>query len=267
MIEHRKIIAISLIVLLAFTVLRAEDLPQFGITIAKQGLILRENPDVESKALALIPYGSKVNLIDRGQRRETIGVRKSAWYLIESEGNRGWVFGGFLATQPSLVNDPAGLNVLFMARSLIDQYEYSGTWSAPGISKQSNFTFATAIMEIEPDAQDVYREIMYVFYTGGKEPVHLENSPIENSDGSIKIMRINQDSYPDFLVQSACCSNNAIRVYLGGRDSLVETFSANELDTDLALLSVGQCEKLQIRHKDQRLAFDCKKNEFKPMPE
>ncbi len=64
---------------------------------AAAGLILREQPSTTAKAIIVIPDGNTVKITGKGTTEETIAGKTSVWYMIEWNGSRGWVFGGFLA--------------------------------------------------------------------------------------------------------------------------------------------------------------------------
>ena len=61
------------------------------------GLTLREQPSTSSRAIIIIPDGNTVRITGKGTTEETIAGKTSVWYMIEWNGNKGWVFGGFLA--------------------------------------------------------------------------------------------------------------------------------------------------------------------------
>ncbi len=64
---------------------------------ATAGLTMRDQPSTSGKALIVIPDGTNVKIIEKGSAEETIAGKASVWYKIDWNGNRGWVFGGFLA--------------------------------------------------------------------------------------------------------------------------------------------------------------------------
>lgn len=61
------------------------------------GLTMRDQPSTSGGKIVLIPDGNTVKIIEKGTTEETIGGKTSVWYNIEWNGNKGWVFGGFLA--------------------------------------------------------------------------------------------------------------------------------------------------------------------------
>ena len=61
------------------------------------GLTMRDKPSTSGKPIVVIPDGSSVQIITTGSTEETIAGKTSVWYQVDWNGNRGWVFGGFLA--------------------------------------------------------------------------------------------------------------------------------------------------------------------------
>lgn len=64
---------------------------------AQAGLTMRDQPSTSGKPVVVIPDGSTVSIVDKGTKEETIAGKTSVWYQVEWNGNKGWVFGGFLA--------------------------------------------------------------------------------------------------------------------------------------------------------------------------
>ncbi len=60
------------------------------------GLTMRENPGTSSKSIAVIPDGTTVKVLIKDNQQETIAGKTSVWCKVEWNGQRGWVFGGFL---------------------------------------------------------------------------------------------------------------------------------------------------------------------------
>ena len=63
---------------------------------AASGLVLREKPNTTSTKLALIPEGTKVQVLEEKSESEQIGNVTGKWTRINHNGIRGWVFGAYL---------------------------------------------------------------------------------------------------------------------------------------------------------------------------
>jgi uncharacterized protein YgiM (DUF1202 family) len=75
----------------------SDDSSETAKVTADKGLTMREEPGVSSKAIVVIPNGSDVKIIQKGDKEETIGDKTSPWFQVEWNGKKGWVFGGFLS--------------------------------------------------------------------------------------------------------------------------------------------------------------------------
>jgi hypothetical protein len=63
---------------------------------ADKGLTMREEAGVSAKAIVVIPNGSTVKILKKGDTEEKIGEKTAPWYQVDWNGKKGWVFGGFL---------------------------------------------------------------------------------------------------------------------------------------------------------------------------
>ena len=77
------------------------------IVDTKDGLRMRETPDTNGKVLALIPDKSEVKFVSEKSENVTVGNVTGKWTEIEWNGQKGWVFGGFLKkVDPGVVEAP-----------------------------------------------------------------------------------------------------------------------------------------------------------------
>ena len=63
---------------------------------AKSGLRLRKTPDLNSEKILLIQNGEIVELIEEKKEIVTINEVSGKWTKINYNGQKGWVFGGYL---------------------------------------------------------------------------------------------------------------------------------------------------------------------------
>ncbi len=63
---------------------------------AQSGLRLRENPDIESKIILIIPFSGQVVVIE--EKKEIVNFENinGKWTKVKYKNIEGWVFGGFL---------------------------------------------------------------------------------------------------------------------------------------------------------------------------
>lgn len=63
---------------------------------ARDGLRLRAAADQTGAVLDLVPYGTKVTILEEGPAIVTIGGASGRWCRVQWNGKTGWVFGGLL---------------------------------------------------------------------------------------------------------------------------------------------------------------------------
>lgn len=61
------------------------------------GLTMRDKPSTSGKSIVVIPNGNAVKILEKGTKVEVIAGKTAIWYRVEWNGNKGWVYGGFLA--------------------------------------------------------------------------------------------------------------------------------------------------------------------------
>ncbi len=92
---HVLTFSISLIILTGSIRLSAEE--KYAWTTAESGLRVRDNASLNAKKIGLIPYNSKVIILEEKGEELTIAGKKGKWTKVKSREAEGWVFGGFLA--------------------------------------------------------------------------------------------------------------------------------------------------------------------------
>ncbi|RYM33770.1 SH3 domain-containing protein [Brumimicrobium glaciale] len=88
------------------------------IVTAKNGIIIRKNPSLESKRIGLIPFGSKINISEKTNEKLSIHENgkeiKGNWVKIKThnypynyaeEAEYGYVFDGFLENEDVFIQD------------------------------------------------------------------------------------------------------------------------------------------------------------------
>lgn len=96
----RKYLILSLTLLLLFAVChRRETPPEYRYAVSCTGLHLREKPDRNSRSLALLPYGTRVTLLARSGKTESVSGKKGEWVQVSAAGSTGYVFDRFLISE------------------------------------------------------------------------------------------------------------------------------------------------------------------------
>jgi hypothetical protein len=128
---------------------------------AKEGLIMREYPELGSKRITTIPYGEEVFLLEEIGDEITISNATGKWCIVQWQDKKGWVFGGFLCEYDPHLNDELTISELIgywdydkigtgMGFSFIDQenikvgeYKSVGKWSLKDNTIVINLTYVT----------------------------------------------------------------------------------------------------------------------------
>jgi hypothetical protein len=100
------------------------------INIEESGLNMRETPDTKGKIIILIPFNSKVEIIERENGVSyNINGRSGSWTNVKYKNKTGWVFGGFLRQYLNLTvkneNDLIGKSIMWLGQYSGDTPEES----------------------------------------------------------------------------------------------------------------------------------------------
>ena len=61
------------------------------------GINLRTEPTIQSKIIRVLPFLTKVKIMEKDSNYITIDGISSQWYKVNTDNNIGWVFGGYLS--------------------------------------------------------------------------------------------------------------------------------------------------------------------------
>ena len=176
---------------------------------AKSGLNLRESPDLKSKKIAKVPYGTLVSVKSETDLKLTIidtdketGITKSiqgkwvkiaaefflgpgdkGYYedLIEPSGVEGYVFDGFLKEERYLVHKP-GVWTYYFESGVINEEVF---YSEEGVIKKITYDTDGDIKKIEEHQEDDPwgSDIIVTFYKSGK----VKNMQVVDTGGAVDI--------------------------------------------------------------------------------
>jgi hypothetical protein len=93
----------------------AEKQTEIRYAASKDGLRMRETPDVNGSKIGLIPDGEKLEFIEETGQDLTISGASGKWNSLT-----GWVFGGFLSKDQKSADGPG------MPENVIGGYDFSG---------------------------------------------------------------------------------------------------------------------------------------------
>ncbi|MCB1160778.1 MAG: SH3 domain-containing protein [Leptospiraceae bacterium] len=95
----------------------------FKYVTPKSGLIMRSKPSTSGKKLGLIPFKSKVKIIEESKEVLTISGATGRWTKVNYNKQDAWVFGGFLGDEPSDSNENLDSGEFFGDKDNLKNYE------------------------------------------------------------------------------------------------------------------------------------------------
>jgi len=106
-VSMKKVVVILLLCIFIFPILihsifcqessSSKQLSQIMYVIAGDGINMREKPSIQSQKIKILPFLTKVNVIEKDENLFTIDGINSQWYKVISNNVTGWVFGGYLS--------------------------------------------------------------------------------------------------------------------------------------------------------------------------
>jgi hypothetical protein len=96
----------------------AQDNPKYLNVLAFNGLNMRSQPDGKSRVLTKVPYGNRVEILEKPKVVLQLGWIKDNWYKVRFRGREGFVFGGYLGELPA----PTGLEKARLSSDLLPIY-------------------------------------------------------------------------------------------------------------------------------------------------
>jgi len=250
---------------------------------AKSGLNLRSDPDKSSKVITLIPFGSKV-AIEQSQDNEIfLDGRYGKWVNVKFGNNTGWLFSGFLCDfRPDTV-----------IKAVTDYYNDKFNNNNKAKKEEAKQTLTKVSIK---DILDNYIVLEYSFdmklqHSGRygcdlvwrydvKQKRFFE---LYDTDDYISIFYLDDDRYPDMMINGSCCGNTFISFYFGA----VNGFTAvpgldlgksicNDDYSDYTLGSCGNTEFVchETSYNEERIGdkmyffkFNCKSRKFEKYAE
>ncbi len=67
----------------------------YFLATAHKGLLFRIKPDISSKAIGILPFGTKGRILKNTNTKEVIGGKEGIWLNVEHGKKNGWIFSGF----------------------------------------------------------------------------------------------------------------------------------------------------------------------------
>jgi hypothetical protein len=74
-----------------------QQVSSFMYVVAGDGLNLRAEPTTQSEVIRILPFLTKLKIIEKSDSFITISGISSQWYKVSIDNDVGWVFGGYLS--------------------------------------------------------------------------------------------------------------------------------------------------------------------------
>ena len=220
---------------------------------AKSGLNLRSEPNKLSKAVTLIPFGSKVT-IEKSEGDEIfLDGRYGKWVNVKYGNNTGWVFSGFLSDfKPDTI-------IKIAADFYRDKYR-KDEWS-------SEFKQLTHFKDSEVSIEGICDNYIVL-----KTPVPLQGSTDagcfvwrydvkqkkffevfnEKSESrihhlyKIDLLYLDNDKYPDLVAYDGFDGTGWMYILLGSEKGFKSVFDWDSNCTDLYNVAIGSCGDMEF---------------------
>ncbi|MCL1865312.1 MAG: SH3 domain-containing protein [Spirochaetes bacterium] len=192
---------------------------------AKSGLNLRSTPDKSSKIITLIPFGTKVTIEKSDGKEIFLDGRYGKWVNVKYDNKTGWVFSGFLCDfKPDTV-----------IKHVADFYRKKNSNSDNEyISKNNGLThFKDSQVSLESifdnyivlkvpltlmDGDPYQLAVVWKYNIKHKKFFEI----LETMGHKADIFYLDNDRYPDLVVDNSCCTSFIIDFYLGSENGFIK---------------------------------------------
>jgi len=264
---------ITFLVLLKDSVSGAEiEVSKDKYIAAKSGLNLRSEPGKSSKIVSSIPFGSKVTVEKSDGDEIFLDGRYGKWVNVKYDNKTGWVFGGFLCDfKPDKIIKPAA-----------DFYRSKYRDKFCKGAKDCTDEFANELANFPDDY--VYVDNIIDNYIHLKIPTSVRNEanllhPIDvvwrydvkqnkffevynfgYRDSNSHFFYLDNDKYPDMVVQFSWYDNSGIHIFLGSENGFTKVYKDSCNSYHGYYLTEGSCGNMRFvcsfkSSKDETMYF------------
>ena len=262
-------ISIALFCFISFLVLSTHSVNAAGgeekYVAAKSGINLRSGPGKSSKIIIAIPFGSKVTLEKSESDELFLDGRYGKWVNVKSGNNTGWVFSGFLCDfKPDTAIKPVAD---FYRSKYRDKYAKSANACESELIKFGddqvyikNIIDNYIHLQVPTTCGEeiMFGDVVWRYDVKQKKFLEVKNFGYLGYLWTISnFFHLDNDKYPDLVVQGASSQDYAIHVFLGTGNGFKEvydskgdcnTFHGNYLTED----SCGKMKFVCSKTYDQR---------------
>ncbi|MCL1865313.1 MAG: SH3 domain-containing protein [Spirochaetes bacterium] len=211
----------------------------------KSGLNLRSDPNKSSKVVTLIPFGTKVAIEKSEEDEIFLDGRYGKWVNVKYGTKIGWVFSGFLCDfKPDAVIKIAA----DFYRDEYRKYEWKeGCYTNFEDREVSivNIIDNYIVLRVPAALLDIAK-VDVVWRYDVKQKKFFE----AHSYGyTIEIFYLDDDRYPDLIVDTSCCTSFIINFYIGSENGFIKLPDFCDdyyCGDDLSYYTAGLCGDMGI---------------------
>lgn len=194
-------------------------LPSDLIVIAKSGLVLREYPSQSAKSIAIIPFKTKVSLIEASEQSVQIKEITAPWYKVKWGTKEGWAFSGFLKTVVPYSNQILLNNYLTNRISIPNDVIFLKSRNGEKINFEDLDSVPDILIDSEllvVDRNGVFNDSLGDIYVDPEDSVYFNlksGKTIKSDSATIFFRKSYYDSLsktPPVLVKMQTVNNNTI---------------------------------------------------------
>ncbi len=262
------IIAALLLLFTAIHFVFAEEQPRFTMVGVRSGLVLREGPRSISKALALVPYGTLLEVRDTDHYSIVNGVN-GRWVSARFGGKQGFLFGGYLLPGNWPAVDLAVAEAFGRSLQEVPDVEIARySLAAHEVKRDDELIIVMVGKSFTSGPQSFCATQAFVFIAGSTSvrlAATLDECSLEpiDADGDGKL---------DLLGYSGACCGGTYTLYFRTPDNKSFVKGASVDGFDIQLVGKKSCDGLKIKtgspaipgrpDESKRYKFDCNTRRF-----
>ena len=189
---------------------------------AKSGLHFHFAPDKSSRIISSIPFGAKVT-IEKSEGNEIfLDERYGKWVNVKRGNTSGWIFSGFLCDfEPATIIKPVADFYRDKNRKNGEEGKFLTHFEDNRVSIK-NILDNYIVLEIPLNGQYSEHPMGDVVWRYDVKQKNFFEVYYKADRTTAYIFYLNNDKYPDLMVDFSCCSSVIVDFFLGTKDGFVK---------------------------------------------
>lgn len=226
-----------------------EKLPEYMFVSSNSGSVLRSAPDVNSNSITTLPYMTKVHVIKQSDEQIFLSERFGKWINVKTDKNEGWLFSGFLCEfQPDSIIKVAAefYRTQYRNNKYFSKYDEYINFKDNQV-KIINIIDKYITLEIPVTSRtDITIEkgnVIWKFDPTNNKFFEVFNIGHSNNT---TLLYLNEDNFPDLIVEDGCCSSPDVHIYLGSEKEFSNVYELKEdcNSDEYYNLKLGNCDNM-----------------------